>query len=283
VRDVHLCGRLACFVFCQVLCLAAAGRPSAGQDKAGERPNADSELNAERLGLMKRMADRYELSRGADGKIPLERVSEPVLRWTNPVRGASDGCLFLWTDGDRPAAILSIYPSFGSNATQWDHEFQSLSGAVLVARRARAPVWFPEKPGIEWKFLTDSGSPAESAPRRLSQIRSLAAKFSCTVTVRGDKTALRLLTTPIYRYGDPKSEVIDGALLAFAQGTDPELLLLLEARAAGERREWHYALARLTMWELEARFGDRAVWSAREDRNTDPKRPYLTIDRQSAD
>jgi hypothetical protein len=94
---------------------------------------------------------------------------------------------------------------------------------------------------------------------------------------------LRLLTTPIYRYGDPKSEVIDGALLAFAQGTDPELLLLLEARAAAERRQWHYAIARLTMWELEARFEGRAVWSAREDRNADPKQPCLTIDRQSGD
>jgi hypothetical protein len=163
-----------------VLCLAVAGRASAGQDQAGQPPNASSELNAERLESMKRMADWYRLSRGADGKIPLERVSEPVLRWTNLVRGASDGCLFLWTDAGRPAAILSIYPSFGSNATQWDHEFQSLSGAALVARRARAAVWFPEKSGIEWKPLTDSGSPAESAPRRLSQIRSLAAKFSCT-------------------------------------------------------------------------------------------------------
>ena len=39
---------------------------------------------------------------------------------------------------------------------------------------------------------------------------------------------LRLLATPLYRYRDTSPEGSDGALFAFVQGTDPEVLLLVE-------------------------------------------------------
>ena len=42
--------------------------------------------------------------------------------------------------------------------------------------------------------------------------------------------ALRRLGAPVYRYGDQQSGPLDGAVFVFAQATDPELLLLLEAR-----------------------------------------------------
>ncbi|HEY2252162.1 MAG TPA: hypothetical protein VGH74_13910 [Planctomycetaceae bacterium] len=104
------------------------------------------------------------------------------------------------------------------------------------------------------------------------------------MTVRGEKAELRLLTTPIYRYENPKGDAPDGAAIVFAQGTDPELLLLLETRGPGETRRWHYALARMTIFELEARYADQAVWSARQwERGADPTQPYLTISRQPAD
>lgn len=256
---------------------------SLGGEEIEEVP-AGSDLKAERLKSMKRTADRYEIFSAGDEMARLERVAEPVLRWTNPVRGAKDGGLFLWTDTDRPAAILSMYPPSGGTGDQWDHEFLSLARGRLIARRDQAQIWAPDRPGVDFKSVPDAAPPADSASRRLSQIRGMAAKFSATVTVRGDKSQLRLLTTPIHRYGDSRGDLIDGAVFAFAQGTDPEMLLLLEARAEGAAREWQYALARLTSWGLEARFGERVVWSAAVwDRGADPTQPYLTIGGQQAD
>ena len=44
---------------------------------------------------------------------------------------------------------------------------------------------------------------------------------------------------------------MDGAVFAFARATDPDVLLLLEARAkTGEDPKWHYALARMHCGEL---------------------------------
>jgi hypothetical protein len=55
----------------------------------------------------------------------------------------------------------------------------------------------------------------------------------------GQRTELRLLSTPVYRYQ------VDGALFAFvcAVATDPEAFLLLEARKTDEGPRLHYAFA----------------------------------------
>lgn len=48
------------------------------------------------------------------------------------------------------------------------------------------------------------------------------------------------------------NELIDAALFAFVEGTDPEALLLLEARTTEGGHAWHYALARLNSAGLRA-------------------------------
>jgi hypothetical protein len=254
----------------------------AAPDPPGEKTDEVNSARDARLEMMVRMAERYEIYAQTDPPKKLERVSKPVLRWTNPVRGARDGCLWLWTQNGRPEAIVSFYPSFGTDGEQWDHEFQSLSRGKLRAERNRTPFWTPEKPGIEFKILPDAPPPAETTARRSSQIRTLAGRFSGQVTVRDDKSALRLLTTPIFRYSDRDAGVVDGALFVFAQGTDPELLLLLEARVGTDAHLWHYALARMTSMPVEASLDERPVWAVENwDRgNPDPRLPYLTVFRQ---
>jgi hypothetical protein len=229
---------------------------------------------------MRRMVAHYDLFPGKKEGRKLDRASDPVLRWTNPVRGASDGCLFLWTSAGRPEAIASFYPSFGGDGRGWDHEFQSLSRGQLVAERDGVACWTPEKSGIEFRPVPDAPLPAETAARRLSQMRTIAGRFSAACIVREDKSALRLMTTPVYRYGKANEDLLDGAILLFVQGTDPELLLLLEARREGEDRQWHYGLARMTMWGIDVSYQDRPLWSVEAvDRKSDPKQTYFTIDR----
>ncbi len=92
---------------------------------------------------------------------------------------------------------------------------------------------------------------------------------------------LRLLPQPLYRFGSDKGKPIDGALFAFVQSTDPELLLLLEVRQEGDQRKWSYALARMTSHPLEARYKDRVIWNVPEwpwqPIDPDPKGPYITF------
>ncbi len=189
----------------------------------------------------------------------------------------------MFTDKGRPQAALTIYLTEDGKA--WNHEFQSLAESELVAKKNQATVWAPDKPGLEYKPIPDAPAPVESAAGRLVQMRALADRFSATVTFRGDKSVLRRLAAPVYRYGDQKGDLVDGTVFAFAQATDPELLLLLEARISRGTPGWQYALARQTMWVVEVKYDDRPIWSVEKwDRATShPRQTYFDIPRQRDD
>jgi hypothetical protein len=254
----------------------------AAQPEPGKK-DEPSGVQKERLAAMKRMASRYEISAGKDGETKLKLTEEPVLRWSNPERGNGDGCLYLFTDAGRPRAALTIYLTEDRKA--WNHEFQSLADRPLVAKKGQAVAWAPDKPGVEFKPVPKAPAPADTAAGRLVQMRALADRFTATVTFREDKSALRRLGAPVYRYGDEKRDPLDGAVFAFVQATDPEVLLLLEARVVSGMAQWHYALARQTMWVVEVDCDGRAVWAVEKwDRATSkPQQTYFDIPRQLDD
>ena len=79
-------------------------------------------------------------------------------------------------------------------------------------------------------------------------MRELTRDFSASIGRKVYRHELRLLTQPLYRYEHKEGQVLDGALFAFAEGTDPELLLLVEARQRKDQpAEWQYAPARMNM------------------------------------
>jgi hypothetical protein len=269
-------------VFSAAVLIAALASPMAAEGPGESKEEAASITNA-RLAAMQRMVARYEVTAGKEGETKLQPTAEPVLRWSNPVRGNSDGCLYLFTDKGRPQAALAMYVTGDGEA--WNHEFQSLAERQLVARKGEAIRWAPDKPGIEFKPIPEAPAPADSAARRLVQMRALADRFSATVDTRGDKTTLRRLSAPVYRYGDPAGDPRDGALFVFAQGTDPELLLLLEARTNEGAPQWHYALARQTLWVITVELDGRQVWSVEKwiRATSKPEQPYFDIARQLDD
>ena len=55
---------------------------------------------------------------------------------------------------------------------------------------------------------------------------------------------------------------MDGAIFAFAYGTDPELLMQIEARARKGSKHWQVAFARLASAELSVQLEEKVVWSA---------------------
>lgn len=109
----------------------------------------------------------------------------------------------------------------------------------------------------------DAPIPAATAAGRLAQMRRLSEQFSIRMEPMDEQpTQLRLLPQPIYRYEDNAAGVVDGAVFSFAEGTDPEALLMLEAvRKPNAEAYWQYSLAKMTSRPIVARRHDEVVWS----------------------
>lgn len=238
----------------------------------------DPAAGAERLAFMKKSVAEYVVKSSAGD---LKLTAEPILRWDNPVSKVPDGTVFLWSDRQgRPAAIVGV---FSSAKDWWMHEFQSLTTGTFEATRGSTPVWTPTAAGIEWKALADAPLPAESKAARLAQMRQLARRFEVEDRFEGKgEWELRLLATPLHRYGDEGSEILDGAIFAFAHGTDPELFVMFEARSgkteSGDDRSWMYALAPMSSYALDVRDQGQVVWSLEQRRGPqDPRKPFFRI------
>ncbi len=233
---------------------ALAQPPAEPQDRAA----------AERLAYMQAAAAEYEVTLAGDASAPLPFHSEPLLRFNNTVSGVPDGIIVMWKQGVRPAVFARMFQTKGG---AWIHECQSLASAPLVMRREGQVRWQPQTAAESFKPLPEARPPADSAAARLRQMRDLAREFSSSDDFKIDPSdaeptrhQLRLLPNPIYRYADLDAGIVDAAVFAFVHGTDPEVFLVLEARSSNGASAWHYTLAPMTCWAVEARRDGDVVW-----------------------
>jgi hypothetical protein len=192
-------------------------------------------------------------------RIPLERRAEPVLRWPNATRDTPDGATFLWTLDGRPAAMACVW-QYG--ASQYGIAFHSLAADPLIAERDGAIIWHPDEAGIAFRSFPSAPPPADTPAKRLIQMRGLSRRFKCRLVGEGRSAEqLRILPQPIYRYQVDRENIVDGALFAFVQGTDPEAVVTLEAVRQDGKLAWRYALTRRTVVALEVDVDGEHVWS----------------------
>jgi len=158
---------------------------------------------------------------------------QPVLRWSNPAAGRVYGDVYVCTDAARPVALFCFYKWYAPY-NGFEAEVHSLSPSPLAAQRDSEPIWRPQA-GVQFQPVPDVTPPAENKAARMVQMRRIARRFTAHLADRRlDRNAdaephtLRLLAEPIYRFGG-NSDVIDGALFAFVFGTDPEVILMLQA------------------------------------------------------
>jgi hypothetical protein len=218
----------------------------------------------------------YSLVTESAPKKPLELQKEPVLEWTNPVREGwlVDGAVFLWLRDGRPAALGG---AFSHPAPSWEggrkvlHEFLALDSDKLMVNRPNGKNQWTPQAGLERKELSDTAPPAATRGGRLVQMRRLAQEFTGYVTAQEDKRSdLRLLPTPVYRYPEAKTGVVDGALFALVvEGTDPEVLLVLEAREKDGQTRWEYACGRFGVISMHVERKGKEVWSSVLNGTTD--------------
>jgi hypothetical protein len=211
-----------------------------------------------------------------DAERPADAIA--VLRWANNARGSEDGVTVLYVHEGKPLAAACVYPW----ARRLEHDFESLSRERIAARQNGQVIWQPQQPGVAFADIPDAPALEAARPQRLRQMKSLAERFQATMlgwkADSTDREELRLLSRPLFRYDPKGGSVIDGAVFAFAMGTDPEALLLIEAVKDGEAARWQYAFARRTSGELEGRLDGAVVWKApRYPPQYDPRLPHFTI------
>ncbi len=251
-------------------------------DAPAEQSQEETKKLSERI---EKSVDWYEVLPEISATTALS--PQPVLRWRNITRGQDgEAMMVIWAHNGRPEAMASIFPWEGFMC----HEFGSLSRrARLVARDKSSIVWSPNVAGVEFKDVPDAPVPADTPVARLRQMKLLAERFKGTMTGwkgdNSDREELRLLPRPLFRYNlkDAKESsptLLDGALFAFVMGTDPEIVMILEAVGRSEQAVWQYGFARATSGGLEAKLDGNVIWTAEKfPPNRVPTNPEVTVRR----
>lgn len=244
------------------------GNPWYGTVAAAEEPDPSKVQRQAHLERMKQVAARIRLladPQRADSAVKL--LDEPVLRYADNTRQIHESALWIWSDGGRPSAVLAVeyYPK-SPRGPRWLYEIASLSTERVAARCDGQFEWTATEPGLKLQTLTAVEPPADKAGRRLSQMKLLRERFSAheSAVVEG-RLQLRPLSSPLLRYAVPNRGITDGALFAFANGTNPEVLLILEAHFEKKSgATWKFGLAQMTGGAVTAELDGQEVWQVRE-------------------
>ena len=233
-------------------------RPTPGGQSADD---VKREATEEALAQFQDEAAAYRILIEGDTK-PLALHDESVLHWGNPARTRENGAFYVWLRDGRPEVAGSIFTYQTNEAVKMKHEMVSLSARPLRAEYRDQLAWAPTRGGVAMKPFEDAPPSAGSPRLRLTQMRNLTRRFAATLTEQdGDATELRLMSQPLHRYESESAGIVDGGLFALVAGTDPEVLVLIEARASGGAARWHYGLARCHHVALNVRLDGEDVWS----------------------
>jgi hypothetical protein len=255
-----------------------------GAALAADEP-APETMDARLLKLHRDEARRWEILVDA---LPTKKAkfgSEPVYRWTNASRGnGQSGAMFVWMFEGRPVALGGAFSNPEGGRRVIMHEFHALGPLQIAARLDDSShQWLPGA-GVPLHPIPDPPVPAATAKQRAIQMRDIAREFTAhTVDNVGARWQLRLLSRPLLRYEQPESDVIDGALFAFVSdaGTDPEIVLVLEAVKTGEKATWRYRTVRFSISSLYVQYKGKDVWASLRDQSTgafdNPDNTYVLI------
>jgi len=251
--------RSACAILLSLFATPVLAAPAPVQPATAP---ADKERSG-RLAEMKEIAEKiavYEVD--STNRVPTERVNEAVLRMTDPSRERLDGTVWLWCADGRPVAILQLWAQ-SDRPGMWFLSPSSLSTGLVAADGEGGWRWSPQRPGVKFEPLPSEPAPAETALARLRQMKEFARRFAAHEfwDPNNQRTELRLLGQPIYRYVKPKGVVFDGAVFAFCHDTDPEVILLIEAiRQGPDTKAWRFGAGPLGSAELHLELDRRDVW-----------------------
>ncbi|MDB5348450.1 MAG: hypothetical protein JWP89_6827 [Schlesneria sp.] len=234
----------------------------------------DTETTARqtRLAAMRQRAEALKLK--VSGKPELRRVEkEPLFRYSDPTRTTTDGTLWLWTEAGRPLAAACLFNDT-REGFQWNYECVSLSDSALFLDGRPGWNWRPVSKPRHWIRVTDP-EPARSEAARLLQMKALLVQFHADADEDGNVSQLRLLPRQVLRYRSPDDKIEDGAMFLFVSGTNPEVLVQVEAMTDANRG-WRISFARMAASRLKITSDDKTVWEAERIREWNPQHEYFS-------
>ena len=228
----------------------------------------------------RRLAGEYHMTAGDDA-MELKLVANPVLKWSQPVRGGQDGAVYLWLAGGRPAVVgtFFIWPNganFGSS-----HELHALTGDKIAGDWRGQIRWRPGDPALAWTTLPEAA--ALTAAKRSIEARQIVRRFAARSTDRNAQTSeLRLQPRAFFEYeaspdkaGAEIEDWLGGALFSLAHGTDTEVVVWLEAVRDRDKPAWHFTCVRMSDLALAVTLDDKEVWTAERAQYNQYDGPYL--------
>lgn len=249
--------------WCAAVAIVSAFTVGPGLDSgASAQAPVRAEPGAERMREMKGLAGTVTvLESNATAARPIGPERDPSVRYADPPRHIEDATLWLFRRRGRPLAAMKIeiYPK-GLGL----YGLVSLCPATIAAKAEDGWRWDSTRPGLVMAPIPAAPAPAGSARERLAQMKVLSRRFSGAEDdgPGQGKLALRLLPKPIDRYADPGAGLLDGAIFSLATGTNPDILLVIEAAPAGAAPPvWRYGIARVGGAELSASLDGRVVWT----------------------
>lgn len=229
-----------------------------GQGEAKEPPLSSSKKWAQ---FYTEAAQKYVVKRSAADQ-PFEFKARPVFDWAS--LNDFHGAVFAWMDRGRPGVVASIFsfPQGGASRRLVVHEFASFAEAATLVVAPDGKDWTaPKSPPPQ---LVPGGAAPPDKPAQIKlHARRLAKEFSASMNRKGERWELRLLPTPLVEFQAAREGVLGGGLFAFVgYTTDPEILLLLEARETKMGPAWHFQAVRFSDKSLFLKYKDQAVWES---------------------
>lgn len=259
-----------------VVSTALAEPPQQPQSEKGAGPDADEEIRRE----AEKVVSQIDLEVLRDDKwTKVERIEKPLLFYGDHTRDNDRGSVWGWGRKGRPLALLELFQSV-NDRTKWAFAACNTSGGKLRATRAGAPWWRENDSAAELKDIPGAPAPSAEAPQRQRQLKLLAQKFTGHQfwDPNNSRYELRRLERPLVTYQDEAGGVLEGGLFTLANGTNPEIMLFVEARADSKDNKkavWQYTVGRLAHAELHLEYDGKEVYSApRGNRVSAPDKPY---------
>lgn len=230
----------------------------------------ETDLRAQTLTGMRSRAHALRLRIG-DQKERLQVGPQPLFRYNDPARTTTDGTLWLWTQDERPVAIACLFND-SREGFQWNYELVTLSDAALNVDGRPGWSWNPTG-NVRRRLSISKPEPVESEALRLTQMKKLLGEIRAEETLEQEKVELRVLPRPIYRYRCEKDKIEDGALFLFAYGTNPEVVVDIQALSD---HTWRIGFGRLTSAEVQVTHEGKLVWTAERVKQWNPKHEYFS-------
>jgi hypothetical protein len=274
-----------CFMLASafVVTAASADAPKETQkDKSdkGTEPDVGEEYKRDAAKLMSTIEMEFYID---EQWTKVKQIEKPLLYYGDPTRDNDRGSLWGWGDKGRPVALLELWQGVNNRAT-WHLCVCNTSGRKVRATRGGDTWWSENDSEVELKDVPDAAAPSTDATKRQLQLNQLAKKFSGYEfwDPNNSRYELRRLEKPVRTYKDEDDGIVEGALYILANGTNPEILVFLEARTDPKDKKktsWQFAAGRSALAELHVDFDGKEVYqSPRQARHgsrvSGPNKPF---------